>query len=224
MPRGRLKTVDEWVQSKKEEARQRVEKQTRLLPPGLAEQIKKAAQAERTCLFERLAEIDKSIEQLRELKAEAKAIYRAAQETVQPAARTRIRLDGSAYSIKPRAVSVASPEVIEAAKTIRNIVAHIARFEAEKHEVHNQLAEIRKVEESADRGVIPALLHVTAGWRNRVDLSGLPDPAPIARSYRIYCDPLGNPLPPEALGPDGKPLPTPDIHNARANGPLVLEE
>lgn len=199
MPKGTLRSYDEWLAAKHLAAKKDAEDRMRLLPKGLAGEILAAAAKERERLQARLAAIDEEIAKLEEILHQAKAI----------------RTQEAGRQVKTKAA-------IEAGQTVRKVRRHMRQFEQERQGRLAELKEVAKVETAARAGTASALVHIVSRWQRRVDITGL---QPAVKLGRRFTDSAGNPLPAEALNADGEParLPSAAAVKAEGVGPLIVE-
>lgn len=200
----------------------RAEEQTRLLPPDLADQILEAAVKERALVLSRIDDIEAALTELDGDLLEARRARRAATRQVWAVPpTTKQDLRGETHATKGRTVGVMTPATIVAGQHERDIAATIATLKKRRQALLAKLAEIRHIERKCREGVISVLLRVTASWRNSIAIGELLPQVKLGSSY--FSDAAGNALPPEALGPDGKPLPTPAMP-ARDNATRLVVE
>jgi hypothetical protein len=224
MPRGKpIESVRNWIKRKQSELKERAEERTKLLPAGLQEEILEACNDEREYLMARIDEIDQALEDLGDDLEEAKAARAEAYIVHRPSPRTRRRADGTTMTVKPRAVHVKGQAAIKAGQAVRAVQGRIEALEQERRGRQAQLREVAQIEAAAKDGVVTALLSITKRWRNQINLTGLQPRVPLANRY---TDRAGNPLPEEALGPDGEPVEMPSAAEAmaRSDTPLIIEE
>lgn len=137
-----------------------------LLPPALAEEIRKAAEQERARLLARIDEIDRGLATLAEQLCEARQAERAATIVIEQPASRRVQLDGTIREIKARPVHFRGPAAIEAGKRVHYLVNWCERLKAEKQSRLNELADIVKVEQLLDEGAaLTVIAELVRKWQ-----------------------------------------------------------
>lgn len=195
------------IEQAREAAEARERQKTRLLPPDLASKIIEAADREREDLLTRLESIDNELTRLR---GELREARKASEATLTPIwvtpPTTRRNWRGEiVHKEGQRGAGVVNAATIEANKRVREIADAIRAQSKLRAFLINDLYEIAKVQADAEVGVVPVMLHIVGKWHNAVDLSVM-ETAKLGSSFlqhAVPCDAAGNPLPPEALGPDG---------------------
>jgi hypothetical protein len=205
MPRGRPgESYQNWLMQKRAELERLAKDRVRLLPPDLQKGILEACEGERARLLARIQAIDASIEDLGPVLEEAKALRRGARIPVKPPVKHVRRIDGTTRTIEPKdGRFVKGQAAIAAARTARNVKAHIAAFEREKQGRRTELRNVRQIEAAAEEGVVTALLQITRRWAGQIGITDLQPEVRMAGAR--HSDRFGNPLPAEALDPDGTP-------------------
>lgn len=175
----------------------------RLLPADLAEELLANSEIERKRLLDRLAIVDRNLERLDVHLARARA--QEAQVKGLIPARTMLKElgDGTMVEKTRRAAVVATPESMERRQVCAQFRRQIKHNKAERRQLQSELSEIARIRAIARRGELNELLGLAARWSNPVmsiTLTRITSSSPLR-----FTDAAGNELPPEALGPDGRP-------------------
>lgn len=224
-----MPSMKKWIDAAVAQFRGRSERRevialhARILPEDLRDRLLEGIAQERTRILARLEVIDESMDRLGAMRLEARAAQQAVLIPVAPpAARPRIRLDGS-RSERPAASAptcyMIGKEAIEAGQTIRAIERHLARFKAERLGRVSELGDLRRLDAELEQNLLSSLIRLGEQFREPVLIGALARKVRLGGTFGGYSDASGSPLPPEALGPDGRPdLPT---RLPRPIGPLV---
>ncbi|MBN1220084.1 MAG: hypothetical protein JXM69_14245 [Anaerolineae bacterium] len=195
----------------RQEAREQFEN---LLPPDFTGQVFLAAVAAGKEVEARLEFVQAELERVTgELKRVRTERFDLCPRLMRPAKR-KGDIFGEFTIEPPRPdpnVRLVTAEVIEFGKDkIRPLELYQRRLLAEQSSKQSLLNDLRKVATLASDGA-PALIHfLSRFWSRRPEvgmglLDKLPPAAKLMGERTVFCDKFGNPLPPQALGPDGLP-------------------